>query len=110
MSTIDFTQRESEKKQRSNIAMSGICLLRSIRHMALAIADLAVWCHERIIKRYPLIVVTVVIIASVLVSMVQIGKARAERDKLSHELYVMKQKTEQTENIKICKNNGNKQE
>ena len=97
MSTIDFTQRESEKKQRSNIAMSGICLLRSIRHMALAIADLAVWCHERVIKRYP---VTVVIIASVLMSMVQIGKARAERDKLSHELYVMKQKTEQLENIK----------
>ena len=43
-------------------------------------------------------------------SYVEIGKARAERDKLSHELYVMKQKTEQTENIKICKNNGNKQE
>lgn len=43
-------------------------------------------------------------------SYVEIIKARAERDKLSHELYVMKQKTEQTENIKICKNNGNKQE
>ena len=96
MSTIDFTQRESEKKQRSNIAMSGICLLRSIRHLALAIADLAVWCHERVIKRYPLIVVTVVIIASVLVSMVQIGKARAERDSLAEKLYVMAQKTENT--------------
>ncbi len=96
MSTIDFTQRESEKKQRSNIAMSGICLLRSIRHLALAIADLAVWCHERVIKRYPLIVVTVVIIASVLVSMVQIGKARAERDSLAEKLYVMTQKTENT--------------
>ena len=96
MSTIDFTQRESEEKQRSNIAMSGICLLRSIRHLALAIADLAVWCHERVIKRYPLIVVTVVIIASVLVSMVQIGKARAERDSLAEKLYVMAQKTENT--------------
>ena len=94
MSTIDFTQRESEEKQRSNIAMSGICLLRSIRHLALAIADLAVWCHERVIKRYPLIVVTVVIIASVLVSMVQIGKARAERDSLAEKLYVMALKTE----------------
>lgn len=31
---------------------------------------------------------------------VEIGKERAEKDKLSHELYVMKQKTEQTENIK----------
>ena len=31
---------------------------------------------------------------------VEIGKARAERDKLSHELYVMKQKTEQFENNK----------
>lgn len=31
---------------------------------------------------------------------VEIGKARAERDKLSHELYVMRQKTEQFENIK----------
>lgn len=29
MNTIDFT--EKEEKQRSNIAMSGICLLRSIR-------------------------------------------------------------------------------
>lgn len=28
------------------------------------------------------------------------SKARAERDKLSHELYVMKQKTKQFENIK----------
>ena len=94
MSTIDFTQRESEEKQRSNIAMSGICLLRSIRQLAMAIADLAVWCHERVIKRYPLIVVTVVIIASVLVSMVQIGKARAERDSLAEKLYVMALKTE----------------
>ncbi len=94
MSTIDFTQKE--EKQRSNIAMSGICLLRSIRHLAMAIADLAVWCHERVIKRYPLIVVTVVIIASVLVSMVQIGKARAERDSLAEKLYVMAQKTENT--------------
>ena len=92
MNTIDFT--EKEEKQRSNIAMSGICLLRSIRHLALAIADLAVWCHERVIKRYPLIVVTVVIIASVLVSMVQIGKARAERDSLAEKLYVMALKTE----------------
>lgn len=94
MSMIDFT--EKEEKQRSNIAMSGICLLRSIRHLALAIADLAVWCHERVIKRYPLIVVTVVIIASVLVSMVQIGKARAERDSLAEKLYVMTQKSENT--------------
>ena len=97
MSTIDFTQRESEKKPRSNIAMSGICLLRSIRHLALAIADLAVWCHERVIKRYPLIVVTVVIIASILVSMVQIGKARAERDSLAEKLYVANQKIERME-------------
>lgn len=92
MNTIDFT--EKEEKQRSNIAMSGICLLRSIRHMALAIADLAVWCHERVIKRYPLIVVTVVIIASVLVSMVQIGKARAERDSLAEKLYAANQRIE----------------
>lgn len=94
MNTIDFTQKE--EKQRSNIAMSGICLLRSIRHLALAIADLAVWCHERVIKRYPLIVVTVVVIASILVSMVQIGKARAERDSLAEKLYVMTQKSENT--------------
>ena len=96
MSTIDFTKKEAEERQRGNIAMSGICLLRSIRHLALAIADLAVWCHERVIKRYPLIVVTVVVIASVLVSMVQIGKARAERDSLAEKLYVMTQKTENT--------------
>lgn len=65
--------------------------------MALAIADLAVWCHERVIKRYPLIVVTVVIIASILVSMVQIGKARAERDSLAEKLYTANQRIERME-------------
>lgn len=62
--------------------------------MALAIADFAVWCHERVIKRYPLVVVTVVVIASVLVSMVQIGKARAERDSLAEKLYAANQRIE----------------
>ena len=97
MNTIDFTQRESEEKQRINIAMSGVCLLRSIRHLALAIADLAVWCHERVIKRYPLAVIAVVILISVVCSIVQIGKARAERDSIAEKLYIANQKIERME-------------
>ena len=95
MNTIDFT--EKEEKQRSNIAMSGICLLRSIRHMALAIADLAVWCHERVIKRHPLAVIAVVILISVVCSIVQVGKARAERDSIAEKLYIANQKIERME-------------
>lgn len=97
MNTIDFTQRESEEKQRSNIAMSGICLLRSIRHLAMAIADLAALIHERVIKRYPLAVIAVVILISVVCSIVQVGKARAERDSIAEKLYIANQKIERME-------------
>ena len=88
-----------ENKHR-NFALSVIYLWRSVKHFGLGVLDGLRWLHENVIKRYTLVCMAVVVFLSVLLSTVQIGKARAERDSLSNQLYVMQQKMDSLE-IKI---------
>ena len=90
METIDFI----ENKHEGDFHLSGIYLLKSIKHFGLGVLVLAQKFHKRVIKRYPLVIITIVITISTMISLVQIGKARAERDNLSKELYIANQKIE----------------
>lgn len=92
---IDFTANKH-----SNLAVSAIYLWRSVKHLWLAIADAFVWLHNRVIKRYPLLCMAIVIVVAIIVSLVNIGQARAERDQLTKQLYVMQQKIDSLEIIK----------
>ena len=90
---IDFTDNKH-----GNFALSVIYLWRSVRHFGLGVLDGLRWLHEKVIKRYTLVCMAVVVFLSVLLSTVQIGKARAERDSLSKQLYVMQQKMDSINN------------
>ena len=92
---IDFTDNKH-----GNFALSGIYLWRSIKHFGLGLYDILKWLHERVIKRYTLACMAVVVFVSVLLSTVQIGKARAERDEACKQLYVMQQKIDSLDIIK----------
>ena len=92
---IDFT----DNKHR-HFALSAIYFWRSVKHLGLGVLDGLRWLHERVIKRYTLACMAVVVFVSVLLSTVQIGKARAERDSLSKQLYVMQQKIDSLNIIK----------
>ena len=83
-----------------NFAISAIYLWRSVKHLGLGVLDGLRWLHEKVIKRYTLVCMAVVVFLSVLLSTVQIGKARAERDSLSKQLYVMQQKMDSLNIIK----------
>ena len=84
---IDFLDNKH-----GNFALSVIYLWRSVKHLGLGLYGILKWLHERVIKRYTLACMAVVVFVSVLFSTVQIGKARAERDSLNKQLYVMQQK------------------
>lgn len=92
---IDFTDNKH-----GNFALSAIYFWRSIKHFGLGLYGILKWLHERVIKRYTLACMAVVVFVSILLSIVQIGKARAERDSLSKQLYVMQQKIDSLEIIK----------
>lgn len=89
---IEFTENKY-----GNLALSGIYLVRSLKHFRLSILDGMRYVHEKVIKRYPLAVIAVVILVSSVICAVEIGKARAERDKLNHELYLTNEKLESYE-------------
>ena len=93
---INFTENKYEE---SHLMLCGIYACKAVKNLWLAAVD-ALHFLKRIIERYPFAALFIVVFTAVIFSYVEIGKARAERDKLSHELYVMKQKTEQFENIK----------
>ncbi|EFA42976.1 hypothetical protein HMPREF0645_2612 [Hallella bergensis DSM 17361] len=93
---INFTENKYED---NHLVLCGIYACKTVRNLWLCVVD-ALHFFKRLIKRYPFAALFVVVFTAVTFSYVEIGKARAERDKLSHELYVMKQKTEQLENIK----------
>ena len=89
-----------ENKYESNhLMLCGIYAGKAVKNLCLCVVD-ALHFLKRLIKRYPFDALFVVVFTAVICSYVEIGKARAERDELSHELYVMKQKTEQLENNK----------
>ena len=92
---IDFIDNKH-----GNIALSAIYLWRSVKHLGLGVLDGLRWFHEKVIKRYTLVCMAVVVFLSVLLSTVQIGKARAERDQACKQLYVMQQKIDSLEIIK----------
>ena len=75
-----------------NFALSAIYFWCSVKHFGLGLYGILKWMHKRVIKRYTLACMAVVVFVSVLFSTVQIGKARAERDSLNKQLYVMQQK------------------
>lgn len=96
MKTITFYENKYEE---NHLMLCGIYVCKAVKNLCLAAFD-ALHFLKRLIRRYPFAALFVVAFTAVIFSYVEIGKARAERDKLSHELYVMKQKTEQFENIK----------
>ena len=96
MKPITFYENKYEG---NHLVLCGIYAGKAMKNLCLCVVD-ALHFLKRIIKRYPFVALFVVISTTVIFSYVEIGKARAERDKLSHELYVMKQKTEQLGNIK----------
>ena len=89
---IDFTDNKH-----GNIALSAIYFWRSVKHFGLGLYGILKWLHERVIKRYTLACMAVVVFLSVFLSTVQIGKARAERDSVCRELYFANQKIDSLE-------------
>lgn len=83
-----------------HFVLSAIYLWRSVKHLGLGLYGILKWLHERVIKRYTLACMAVVVFVSVLLSTVQIGKARAERDQACKQMYVMQQKIDSMEIIK----------
>jgi hypothetical protein len=96
MKTITFYENKYED---DHLMLCGIYVCKAVKNLCLAAVDMLHF-FKRLIKRYPFVALFVVVFAAVICSYVEIGKARAERDKLSRELYVMKQKAEQLGNGK----------
>lgn len=99
MKPITFYENKYED---NHLVLCGIYAGKAVKNMWQAAVD-ALHFLKRIIKRYPFAALFVAVFTAVIFSYVEIGKARAERDKLSHELYVMKQKTEQFERTENAK-------
>lgn len=99
MKPITFYENKYED---NHLMLCGIYSCKAMKNLCLCVVD-ALHFLKRIIQRYPFVALFVAVFAAVIFSYVEIGKARAERDKLSHELYVMKQKTEQFERTENAK-------
>lgn len=93
MKPITFYENKYED---NHLMLCGIYAGKAMKNLCLCVVDMLHF-FKRIIKRYPFVALFVAVFTAVIFSYMEIGKARAERDKLSHELYVMKQKTEQFE-------------
>ena len=89
---------DSIENRHGDFVLSAIHLLKAFKHLGLGLWNAAKMFNDRVIKRYSLVVVAVVIFVSTLFSTIQIGKARAERDKVSRELYLANKKIEKLEN------------
>lgn len=96
MKPITFYENKYED---NHLMLCGVYVCKAVKNLCLCVVDMLHFL-KRLIRRYPFVALFVVVFTAVIFSCVEIGKARAERDKLSHELYVMKQKTEQLENNK----------
>ena len=70
---IDFTDNKH-----GNFTLSGIYLWRSVKHFGLGLYDILKWLHERVVKRYTLVCMAVVVFVSVLLSTVHIYKKTFE--------------------------------
>lgn len=96
MKPITFYENKYED---NHLMLCGIYACKAVKNLCFAAFD-ALHFLKRLVKRHPFAALFVVVFTAVIFSYVEIGKARAERDKLSHELYVMKQNAEQLGNIK----------
>lgn len=96
MKPITFYENKYED---NHLLLCGIYVCKALKNLCLCVVDMLHF-FKRLVKRHPFSALFVAVFTAVIFSYVEIGKARAERDKLSHELYVMKQKTEQLGNIK----------
>lgn len=94
MKTITFYENKYED---NHLMLCAIYVGKAVKNLCLCVADGARFL-KRLIRRHPFVALFVAVFTAVICSYVEIGKARAERDKLSHELYVMKQKAEQLGN------------
>lgn len=99
MKPITFYENKYED---NHLVLCGIYAGKAMKNLCLSVVD-ATHFLKRLIRRYPFAALFVVVSTAVIFSYMEIGKARAERDKLSHELYVMKQKTEQLERTENAK-------
>lgn len=90
MKPITFYENKYEN---NHLVLCGIYVGKAVKNLCLAAVD-ALHFLKRLIRRYPFVALFVAVFTAVICSYVEIGKARAERDKLSHELYLMKQKAE----------------
>ena len=99
MKPITFYENKYED---NHLMLCGIYAGKAMKNLCLCVVDMLHF-FKRIIKRYPFVALFVAVFTAVIFSYVEIGKARAERDKLLHELYVMKQKTEQLERTENAK-------
>ena len=86
MKPITFYENKYED---NHLMLCGIYVGKAVKNLCLAAVD-ALHFLKRLIRRYPFVALFVAVFTAVICSYVEIGKARAERDKLSHELYVMK--------------------
>lgn len=96
MKPITFYENKYED---NHLMLCTLYACKAVKNLWQCVVDMLHFL-KRLIQRYPFMALFVVVFTAVIFSYVEIGKARAERDKLSRELYVMKQKTEQIENIK----------
>lgn len=96
---ISFKDDEGceRSKNKSNIALSGLHLMSAARYLGLAFCDLIRMIDNKVIRRFPHAVIFVIITASIVFAYINIAKARTERDRLLHRLYIQEKKIEQYE-------------
>lgn len=84
MKNITFYENKYEN---NHMVLAVLLLCKGVWNVGLAIVDLLGFVHEKMIKRYPLAMILIIIFVAVMWSMIEIGKARAERDMSNKKLY-----------------------
>lgn len=90
--TITFTPRAELKK-------GGRLLIKGFAFLCFGFAHAA----NALVRRYPYAVIFIVILVSFIVSMIEIGKARSERDSLNKENYQLQQKIDTIQMVNEAK-------
>lgn len=105
---IDFTENDTvihdneiwitvDSDKKTNLALCGEHLEMFFKHFGLAARDGVRWLYRRVVKKYPLAVIAAVLFVSFVTCVMLVGNARAERDKVTHELFVAQQKLDSYE-------------
>lgn len=83
MKPITFYENKYED---NHLMLFGIYVGKAGKNLCLSVVD-ALHFLKRLIKRYPIVALFVVVFTAVIFSCVEIGKARAERDMSNKKLY-----------------------